>query len=94
MVGKEGHIASPLQSEAQLNGPNLDRTNSSVLDESPGFSKQNIGESGNSLALFIAHYMRILFLVGRNTTLFLHLHLLVFLLLYFVTFVPNTFCYN
>ncbi|TKY53544.1 Serine/threonine-protein kinase TIO [Spatholobus suberectus] len=46
MVGKEEHIASPLQSEVQLNGPNLDRANSSVLDESPGFSNQNVGESG------------------------------------------------
>ncbi|KAK8468159.1 hypothetical protein PHAVU_007G241300 [Phaseolus vulgaris] len=46
MVGAERHIASPLQSEAQLNGPNLDRTNSSVLDESPVFSDQNIGDTG------------------------------------------------
>ncbi|QCE05522.1 fused [Vigna unguiculata] len=46
MAGMEGHIASPLQSEAQLNGHNIDRTNSSVLDDSPGFSNQNIGESG------------------------------------------------
>ncbi|XP_047161227.1 serine/threonine-protein kinase TIO isoform X1 [Vigna umbellata] len=46
MAGMEGHIASPLQSEAQLNGHNIDRTNSSVLDDSPGFSNQNIVESG------------------------------------------------
>ncbi|CAJ1967824.1 unnamed protein product [Sphenostylis stenocarpa] len=46
MVGMEEDFASPLQSEVQLKGPNLDRTNSSVLDESPGFSNQNIGESG------------------------------------------------
>ncbi|KOM34342.1 hypothetical protein LR48_Vigan02g049200 [Vigna angularis] len=45
MAGMEGHIASPLQSEAQLNGHNIDRTNSSVLDDSPGFSNQNIVES-------------------------------------------------
>ncbi|KAF1899134.1 hypothetical protein Lal_00019256 [Lupinus albus] len=41
------HIASPLQSDAQFNGPNIERANSSVLDESPGFSNQNaVGESG------------------------------------------------
>ncbi|XP_022640398.1 serine/threonine-protein kinase TIO isoform X2 [Vigna radiata var. radiata] len=45
-TGMEGHIASPLQSEAQLNGHNIDRTNSSVLDDSPGISNQNIVESG------------------------------------------------
>ncbi|KAK7393136.1 hypothetical protein VNO78_21601 [Psophocarpus tetragonolobus] len=46
MAGTEEHIASPLQSEVQLNGPNLDRANPSVLDESPGFSNKNVGESG------------------------------------------------
>ncbi|OIW21789.1 hypothetical protein TanjilG_10829 [Lupinus angustifolius] len=40
------HIASPLQSDAQFNGPNIERANSSVLDESPGFSNQNaVGET-------------------------------------------------
>ncbi|XP_019433864.1 PREDICTED: serine/threonine-protein kinase TIO [Lupinus angustifolius] len=43
----EDHIASPLQSDAQFNGPNIERANSSVLDESPGFSNQNaVGETG------------------------------------------------
>ncbi|KAL6571111.1 hypothetical protein OROGR_000661 [Orobanche gracilis] len=46
-AGLEDHITSPLQSGAQFNGPNLERANSSVLDESPGFSNQNdVGESG------------------------------------------------
>lgn len=58
MAGMEGHIASPLQSEAQLNGHNIDRTNSSVLDDSPGISNQNIVESGNPPG-FIAHHMPI-----------------------------------
>ncbi|KAJ1395017.1 Serine/threonine-protein kinase, active site [Sesbania bispinosa] len=45
--GLEENIASPLKTEAQLNGPNINRTNSSVPDESPGFSNQNaVGESG------------------------------------------------
>ncbi|RZB86819.1 serine/threonine-protein kinase TIO-like isoform X1 [Glycine soja] len=42
----EEHIASLLQSAIQLNSPNLDRANTSVLDESLGFSNQNVGESG------------------------------------------------
>nr|KYP49748.1 Serine/threonine-protein kinase 36 [Cajanus cajan] len=46
MAGMEEHIASPLKNEVQLNGPNIDRANSKVLDESPGFSNQNVGESG------------------------------------------------
>ncbi|WJX17387.1 non-specific serine/threonine protein kinase [Trifolium repens] len=46
-TGLEEHIASPLQNEAQLNVPNMNKTNSKVLDESPGFSNQNdVGESG------------------------------------------------
>jgi len=51
MAGMEAHIASPPQSAVQLNSPILDRANSSVLDESPVFSNQNVGESGNSLGL-------------------------------------------
>jgi len=51
MAGTEEHIASLLQSAIQLNSPNLDRANTSVLDESLGFSNQNVGESGNSLGL-------------------------------------------
>ncbi|KAG4394623.1 hypothetical protein GLYMA_20G069750v4 [Glycine max] len=46
MAGMEAHIASPPQSAVQLNSPILDRANSSVLDESPVFSNQNVGESG------------------------------------------------
>jgi len=92
MAGMEGHIASPLQSEAQLNGHNIDRTNSSVLDDSPGFSNQNIGESGTSVC-FIVQYMQISFFIGRNTILFLNFQPLVFLL-YFVTFLPSAFCYE
>ncbi|XP_057429664.1 serine/threonine-protein kinase TIO isoform X3 [Lotus japonicus] len=43
----EEHIASPLHAEAQLNGSNIKKTNSSLLDESPGFSNENAtGESG------------------------------------------------
>lgn len=54
IAGFEDRIASPLQSEAQFNGPNLERANSSVLDESPGFSNQNaVGESGNFLGSII-----------------------------------------
>ncbi|KHM99314.1 Serine/threonine-protein kinase 36 [Glycine soja] len=45
-TGMEAHIASPPQSAVQLNSPILDRANSSVLDESPVFSNQNVGESG------------------------------------------------
>ncbi|RDX89386.1 Serine/threonine-protein kinase TIO, partial [Mucuna pruriens] len=48
VAGMEELIASPLQNEVQLNGPNLDRANSSVLDESPGFSNKNVGESVES----------------------------------------------
>ncbi|XP_057445948.1 serine/threonine-protein kinase TIO-like isoform X2 [Lotus japonicus] len=33
-TGLEEHIAAPLLAEAQLNGPNIKKTNSSVLDES------------------------------------------------------------
>ena len=41
------HISSPLQIEAQLDGPNMNKTNSRVLDESSGFSNQNdVAESG------------------------------------------------
>ncbi|CAI8602046.1 unnamed protein product [Vicia faba] len=46
-AGSAEHISSPLQNEAQLNGPNMNKTNSKVLDESPGFSNQNdVAESG------------------------------------------------
>ncbi|XP_050893082.1 serine/threonine-protein kinase TIO isoform X4 [Lathyrus oleraceus] len=46
-TGLVEHIASPLQNETQLNGPNMKKTNSKVLDESPGFSNQNdVVESG------------------------------------------------
>ncbi|PNX95177.1 serine/threonine protein kinase TIO-like protein, partial [Trifolium pratense] len=45
-TGLEEHIASPLQNETQLNVPNMNKTNTKVLDESPGFSNQNdVGES-------------------------------------------------
>ncbi|KAF7825088.1 serine/threonine-protein kinase TIO isoform X1 [Senna tora] len=37
----EENITSPVQSEAQLNCPNLNMDPSSVLDASPGFSNQN-----------------------------------------------------
>lgn len=41
------HIYSPPQNEAQLNGPNMNKTNSKVLDEPPGFSNENdVAESG------------------------------------------------
>ena len=55
------HTASRLQSETQSNGPNLDRANSLVRDESPGISNQtDIGESGNFLdlirRLFVCKY--------------------------------------
>ncbi|KAK7290480.1 hypothetical protein RIF29_04930 [Crotalaria pallida] len=46
-AGFENHIAPPLQSDAEFNGSNIERANSSVLDESPGFSNQNaVEESG------------------------------------------------
>jgi len=93
MVGAERHIASPLQSEAQLNGPNLDRTNSSVLDESPVFSDQNIGDTGNSLGfIHCSLYANNIFGWGKHNLVFALPT--VFLLLYFVTFVPNAFCYE
>ena len=40
-TGLTEHISSPLQVETQLNGPNMNKTNSKVLDESPGFSNLN-----------------------------------------------------
>ncbi|KAL2326660.1 hypothetical protein Fmac_025718 [Flemingia macrophylla] len=46
MKGMEEHNTSPLQNEGQLNVPNIDMANCKVLDESPGFSNQNVGESG------------------------------------------------
>ncbi|XP_058724039.1 serine/threonine-protein kinase TIO-like isoform X1 [Vicia villosa] len=46
-TGLAEHISSPLQNEAQLNSPNMNKTNSKVLDESSGFSNQNdVAESG------------------------------------------------
>jgi len=53
----EEHIASPIKNEAQLNDPNMNKTNSKVLDESSGFSNQNdVGESGIVVSLLLHAY--------------------------------------
>jgi hypothetical protein len=75
-TGLEEHIASPLQNEAPLNVPNLNKTNSKVLDESPGFSNQNdVGESGIVVSLLILAYLyaTISLVVGRHMILFTYL---------------------
>jgi hypothetical protein len=75
-TGLEEHIASPLQNEAQLNVPNMNKTNSKVLDESPGFSNQNdVGESGIVVSLLILAYLyaTISLVVGRHMILFTYL---------------------
>ncbi|KAI5396906.1 hypothetical protein KIW84_062943 [Lathyrus oleraceus] len=58
-TGLVEHIASPLQNETQLNGPNMKKTNSKVLDESPGFSNQNdVVESGQQSSKPLLTYKR------------------------------------